>query len=154
VLPGIAASKMGPSVVLAYLLSGVLILPSFFSMAELSTAMPRSGGSYFFISRSLGGMFGTIDGVGVWLALILKTSIALVGLGAYLSIYLGLPMNIIAAIFCVIFIITNLFGSKEAAGLQVGMVFAMLGILTVLIIKGLPAVESARLTPFFFTGEH
>lgn len=149
VLPGIAASKLGPAVILAYLLSGLMLLPSLFSKAELATAMPRSGGTYFFISRSLGGMFGTIDGVGVWLALILKTSIALVGLGAYLNIYIDIPMQVIAAVLCLVFMITNLVGAKEAAGLQVGMVVVMLGILTVLIVKGLGSVETERLTPFF-----
>jgi len=148
VLPGIAAAQMGPAVVLAYLLSGLLLVPSLLSKAELATAMPRSGGTYFFISRSLGGMFGTIDGVGVWLALILKTSIALVGLGAYLSVYFRLPMNMIAVIFCLVFMLTNLVGAKETAGLQVGMVFVMLGILILLIIKGLPAIDSARFIPF------
>ena len=77
VLPGIAASKTGPLVIFVYLLSGLLLIPSLFAKAELATAMPRAGGTYFFISRSLGGMFGTIDGVGVWLALVLKTSIRL-----------------------------------------------------------------------------
>ena len=148
VLPGIAAAKMGPAVILAYLLSGVMLLPSLFSKAELATAMPRAGGTYFFISRSLGGMFGTIDGIGVWLALILKTSIALVGLGAYLSAYLALPMNMIAAIFCLIFMFTNLVGAREVAGLQVAMVFVMLGILALLVVKGLPAIDSTRFIPF------
>lgn len=147
VLPGIAASKAGPSVIFAYLLSGVLLLPSLFSAAELATAMPRAGGTYFFISRSLGGMFGSIDGVGSWMALILKTSIALVGLGAYLSPYLGLPVSSIAVAFCIVFMLLNYFGAKEAAGMQVGMVIMMITILTLLIIMGLPAIEPERLTP-------
>lgn len=147
VLPGIAASKTGPAVIFVYLLSGFLLLPSLFAKAELATAMPRAGGTYFFISRSLGGMFGTIDGVGVWLALILKISIALVGLGAYAAPYLGLPMSIIAVIFCVVFMFMNYFGAKEAAGLQVWMVFGMLIILSLLILKGIPEIEPGRLTP-------
>nr|BFF41548.1 hypothetical protein BACY1_33530 [Tenacibaculum mesophilum] len=47
-LPGIASHYTGPSVFLAYLLAGVLILPTMFSIAEISTALPRSGGAYFF----------------------------------------------------------------------------------------------------------
>ncbi|MBL7116044.1 MAG: amino acid permease [Kiritimatiellae bacterium] len=148
VLSGVAASKCGPLVIFAYILSGILILPSLFAQAELATAMPRAGGTYFFISRSLGGMFGTIDGVGEWMALILKTSIALVGLGAYLSPYIGLPVNVIAVICCIVFVLMNFFGAKEAAGMQVGMVLAMLLILSLLVIRGIPAIESGRLTPF------
>ncbi len=152
VLPGIAASKAGPAVIIAYILSGILLLPSLFSKAELATAMPRAGGTYFFISRSLGGMFGTIDGIGVWLALILKTTIALVGLGAYLSPYLGIPMHMIAIGFTFIFLAMNYFGAKEAAGMQVGMVLVMLIIIGGLIIIGSPQVTSGNFTPFMPNG--
>ncbi len=148
VLPGIAAAKAGPAVVLVYLLSGVLLLPSLLSMAELSTAMPRAGGDYYFISRSLGSMFGTIDGVGVWLALVLKSSIAMVGFGAYLSGYLHLPVRVIAGLACLVFLITNLIGAKEAAGLQVGMVVMLLGILGFLVLGGVGDIDPARFRPF------
>lgn len=42
-LPGLAAAQAGPAVVLAYLLASFFILPAMFSVAELSTAMPRAG---------------------------------------------------------------------------------------------------------------
>ncbi|MEX0600790.1 MAG: amino acid permease, partial [Rhodothermales bacterium] len=48
-LPGLAAAQSGPSVILAYLIAGVLIIPAMASMAELSTAMPRAGGAYYFL---------------------------------------------------------------------------------------------------------
>lgn len=122
VLPGIAAAKAGPAVIVAYLLSGLMLIPSMLSMAEMSTALPRAGGDYFFVSRSLGGMFGTIDGVGVWLALLMKTSIALLGLGAYLAFYVHLPMHIIAILAGLVFMVTNMVGAKETMRLQVAMV--------------------------------
>ncbi|MEN7973021.1 MAG: hypothetical protein ABFR47_04220, partial [Verrucomicrobiota bacterium] len=37
VLPGIAAAKAGPAVIVAYLLSGLFLIPSMLSMAEMST---------------------------------------------------------------------------------------------------------------------
>ncbi len=107
-LPGIAASKAGPAVIGAYVLAGFMILPALFSIVELSTAMPRSGGTYFFISRSLGPMFGTIEGVGDWLALILKCSIALVGLGFYLATMVNLSPTLLAVIFALLFTFLNL----------------------------------------------
>lgn len=148
VLPGIAAAKVGPAVILAYLLSGLLIIPSMLSMAEMATALPRAGGTYFFVSRSLGGMFGTVDGVGVWLALILKTSIALLGFGAYLASYVNLPMQLVAIVAGIVFTLTNIVGAKEASRLQVGMVGGLLSILCLLVIKGLPVVERAQYVPF------
>lgn len=148
VLPGIAASRAGPAVILAYFLSALAVLPSVLSMAELATAMPRAGGTYFFISRSLGTVFGTIEGVGVWLALLFKSGIALVGLGVYLAGYMQLPPCLTAVIFGGLFLMANLVGAKEASGLQIGMVFLLLGILVFFFIKGAPSVDSARLTPF------
>ncbi len=147
VLPGIAASKVGPAVIFAYLLSGLFLIPSMLSKAEMATAMPRAGGTYFFVSRSLGGMFGTIDGVGVWLALILKTSIALLGLGAYLADYVQLPMQFVAIIAGLLFMGLNIVGAKETTRLQVVMVIGLLAILVYLVVQGAPVIREEFYTP-------
>ncbi len=80
-LPGLAAAEAGPAVVLCYLIAAVLLLPATFSIVELATAMPRAGGAYYFLDRSLGPLAGTIGGFGTWLALVLKSAFALVGMG-------------------------------------------------------------------------
>ena len=49
-------------------------LPAMLSIVELSTAMPKAGGAYYFLDRSLGPLFGTVGGFGTWLALVLKTA--------------------------------------------------------------------------------
>ncbi|MBT6164317.1 MAG: amino acid permease, partial [Phycisphaerae bacterium] len=87
-LPSFAVQIAGPAVVLAYLIAGLLLIPPMLSKIELGTAMPRSGGAYYFLDRSLGPMVGTIGGLGIWLALILKTAFALVGMGAYIQLFL------------------------------------------------------------------
>ena len=46
-LPGLAYAQAGPSVVLVYFFSGLLMVPAMFSVAEMATALPKSGGSYF-----------------------------------------------------------------------------------------------------------
>jgi amino acid transporter/mannitol/fructose-specific phosphotransferase system IIA component (Ntr-type) len=147
VLPGIAASKVGPAVIFAYLLSGILLIPSMLSTAEMATAMPRAGGTYFFVSRSLGGMFGTVDGVGVWLALILKTAIALLGFGAYLAEYVQLPMQLVAIVAGVIFMGLNIIGAKETTRLQVLMVLGLLLILVFTVIKSAPEIRREFYSP-------
>ena len=81
-LPGLAAAETGSSVVLAYLLAGVMIIPAMLSIAELATAMPRAGGSYFFVDRAMGPLFGMISGAGTWVALVLKSAFALIGIAA------------------------------------------------------------------------
>ncbi len=56
-LPGIASAYSGPSVILAYLIGGILVIPAMLSVAELSTALPKAGGPYYFLDRSLGGWY-------------------------------------------------------------------------------------------------
>ncbi len=51
-LPGIAASHAGSAIPLAYLLAALFLLPGLLAKAELATAMPRSGGVYFFRANS------------------------------------------------------------------------------------------------------
>ncbi|NIA17545.1 MAG: amino acid permease [Planctomycetes bacterium] len=60
ILPGLAFAKAGPAVIIAYFFAGVMMIPSLLANAELATAMPKSGGSYFFVERSLGPLMGTI----------------------------------------------------------------------------------------------
>jgi len=95
-LPGLASHYTGPSVFLAYLVSGLLILPAMFSIAEISTALPRSGGAYFFLDRSLGPLIGTIGGLGTYFALMLKSAFAIIGIGAYAAIFWDVPIKTIA----------------------------------------------------------
>lgn len=141
-LPGLAAAKSGPSVVLAYFLAALLALPALFSKAELSTAMPRAGGTYFFLDRSMGPMVGTIGGLGVWLSLSLKSAFALIGMGAYLQLVVGLPIKPVAAGLTVVIVMLNILGAKETSGLQRVLVLSILAVLVFFILEGLVEVSS------------
>lgn len=56
VLPGLAHAKAGPSVILSYLIAGVLAGIGMLNAAELATAMPKARGDYFFITRTFSPM--------------------------------------------------------------------------------------------------
>src|SRR6056297_3626822 len=128
-LPGIAAAEAGPSAILAYLVAGLLIMPSMLSMAELSTAMPKSGGTYYFLDRSLGPLAGTVGGLGTWLALVFKSAFALIGMGAYLTIFFDVPIQPLAAALTVAFAVLNVVGAKETSGLQRILVAVLVAVL-------------------------
>lgn len=140
-LPGIAASYTGPSVYLAYLVAGFMIIPAMFCMAELSTAMPKAGGTYYFLDRALGPMAGTIGGLGSWIAVIFKSAFALVGMGAYLSLYIDVPITALAVILAGVFGLINIFGAKETTILQRVLVGTLVVILAAFVIKGLSIVN-------------
>lgn len=159
-LPGLAAAETGPSVVLAYLVSGIIVLPTMFSVAELATALPRSGGTYYIIDRSLGPMLGTIGGFGSWLALVLKSAFALIGMGAYISIFYEVDILYVAIFLTIVFGVLNIVGAKETTWLQKVLVAALVTIMFFYIIQGVfevfsmdvVAVAKKQFTPFFTEG--
>ncbi|MFW5753058.1 MAG: amino acid permease [Planctomycetota bacterium] len=168
-LPGLAAAQAGPAAILAYLVAGLLMVPSMLSMAELSTALPRAGGSYFFVDRSLGPAAGTITGIGTWLALMFKSAFALVGMGAYLAITPGLATHLsagalgtswmikaLAVGLTVVFVVVNVIGARQSTLVQKILVVALLAALGLFLTEGLwhmgacmpPEALRERYTPF------
>jgi len=152
ILPGLAYYKSGPAIVIAYFLAGILVIPSLLSKAELATAMPKAGGVYFFVDRSLGSGFGTIAGISAWFSLAFKGAFALLGIGAFgvllfpeISLW---QIKIIAVFFCLFFTIINLLGVKQAGKFQVIMVLIMLAIMGFFIVKGLPQVKNVHFNRF------
>ena len=155
VLPGIAAAKTGSSIWLAYLLAAICILPAALSKSELATAMPASGGTYLYIERAFGPIFGTIAGLGLWLSLLLKSSFALVGFGAYLSVLVNMSngfVKYISLFFLLIIVFLNIYGVKKVGKVQIVVVVMSLITLSTLFIFGLPKVDPVLLDPFYTDG--
>ncbi|WP_411029355.1 amino acid permease [Spongiimicrobium sp. 3-5] len=155
VLPGLAAAKTGSSLWLAYLLAALCILPAALSKSELATAMPSSGGTYVYIERAFGPFFGTIAGIGLWLSLLLKSSFALVGFGAYLSILVNIENGLtkyIALVFLLIILFLNIFGVKKVGKVQIVIVSISVITLGLILVFGLPKVSPALLEPFMLKG--
>ncbi|MFQ5697560.1 MAG: amino acid permease [Myxococcota bacterium] len=145
-LPGLAAEQAGPALVLAYLLAAVPLLPAMLSILELATALPRAGGTYYFLDRSLGPLAGTIGGFGTLLALVLKSAFALIGMGAYLRLFVPeLPLAPLAAGVALVLGLLSLLGSRASGRFQVALVAILLGILAVFFGGSLPVVELSRL---------
>jgi len=156
VLPGLAFAKSGPAMILAYVLAAVLIIPSMLAKAELSTAMPRSGGSYLFIDRSMGPVWGTFGGFANWFSLSLKSAFALVGIGAFAILIFPeispFQIKLIAVGACLVFTVLNLFSVKTAGQVQVTLVFFLIAILIVYIGRGFIATAPTAYQPFMPKG--
>jgi len=152
VLPAIGYTLVGSGIFLCYLLAAVLLLPALLSKAELVTAMPKAGGAYFFIDRSLGPGFGTVGGVAAWASLAFKSAFALLGIGAFAAYFLPVEISpwevkAIAACFCVAFAVLNLLGTKHAGRVQVVLVVGMLCVLVAYVVCGLGSVQMSRFRP-------
>ncbi len=149
-LPGIAAGQAGTAMIFSYIIAAIPLVPAMFSVAELATAMPRAGGVYYFLDRSLGPLFGTVGGIGTWLALILKVAFALIGMGAYLDLFFpGLPIISIAIVFAIAIGMLNLFGTKKSGKFQIILVACLLTILVVFIGGGLGSIQTVHFKDIF-----
>ncbi len=136
-LPGLAATEAGTKLVFAYLLVAIPLFPAVFSLVEIATAMPRSGGIYYFLDRSLGPRAGTIGGIGTWFILVLKSSFALIGMGAYLSLFFKeISIIPIAIIFATAIGVLNLISVKGSGKFQILLVTGLLTILFIFVTKG------------------
>ena len=161
VLPAIAYAKAGPAVILAYLLASLLVIPSVLSKAELATAMPRAGGTYFFVERSLGSIWGLFGGFAGWFSLALKSAFAIVGMAVLIEVVLqtvfpvqltGWHLKAMAAVCCIGFTALNIVSVKHTSKFQIVLVFVLLGILAVFVFLGTSAVDPTRYTGFMAKG--
>jgi amino acid transporter len=152
ILPGLAMKMAGPAVVFAYLLAGVLVLPAALSKSEMATAMPEAGGTYLYIERAMGPLFGTIAGVGTWFSLTFKGALALVGGAPYLVLLFDLPVTPVALTVAALLIVLNIAGAKQTGRMQIAIVAVMLAVMVWFIVAGAPSVEGARFEGFFDSG--
>jgi len=156
VLPGLAAAKTGSSIWLAYLLAAICILPAALSKSELATAMPSSGGTYVYIERAFGPLFGTISGIGLWLSLLLKSSFALVGFGAYLSVLVKIDPGFtkyVSIAFLAVILFLNILGVKKVGRVQIVIVTISLVSLLLILLFSIPKIDTELLDPFFTNGQ-
>jgi APA family basic amino acid/polyamine antiporter len=156
VLPGIAFAKAGPAMILSYLTAGILIIPSMLAKAELATAMPKSGGTYFYIERSLGPVMGIYGGLANWFSISFKSAFALLGIGAFavllepgISI---MQMKWIAMAACLVFTLLNVLSVKHTGRVQIILVFVLISIVILYIGRGFISTHPDRYIPFMPRG--
>jgi APA family basic amino acid/polyamine antiporter len=148
VLPGLAHAMAGPAVVFSYLLAGCLAATGMLSVAEIITAMPKAGGDYFFITRTLGPAAGAVTGLLSWFSLSLKSAFALVGMGAFAQPVLGVDPVWAALALCLVFVGINLLGAQHAGRLQVALVLALFALMLLYVLWGAGSVKWERFEPF------
>jgi amino acid transporter len=148
VFPGLAGAEVGTAATASFAVGGLIALLVALPTSELATAMPKSGGGYYFISRGLGTLAGTIVGLSLWFGLVFAAAFYLVGLGFYaldaiaavgitLGASPGLVVSALAGLFGVGFTVLNVTGTENAAKLQNGIVALLLSMLVAFLAFGL-----------------
>ena len=162
VLPAIVYSYAGPSIIIAYALASFLVIPAMLSEIELASAMPKAGGPYFFIERSMGQILGLFGGFGAWFAIALKSAFALVGLAAMgtalITLLVQRPLSEteftialrgLSALACVGFMALNIRSVRHTGRFQTALVVILLAILLAFVIYGWRSMVAEHFTPFF-----
>ncbi|SEW12413.1 amino acid permease [Natrinema salifodinae] len=158
VLPGTAVARTGPLAAATFVIGGVTALFTALSASELGTAMPKSGGAYFYVNRALGPLFGSISGWANWMGLAFASSFYMYGFGEYVNQLVGAPAlalgpitvsaaQTIGLVGATLFIAVNYVGAKETGGLQIAIVLTLLAILAVFTVVGLLNGDLESLRP-------
>ncbi|MGW1798148.1 amino acid permease [Streptomyces sp. NPDC001984] len=154
---GIAAA--GPSIVVAYAVSGLLVMLVMRMLGEMSAAYPSSGSFSAHAERAIGPWAGFTAGWSFWV--LLCTAVGLEGIGAAHIVHgwlPGTPEWAWVALFMVVFCGANLtavknFGEFEFwfAALKVGAIslFLILGVLAIAgVLPGTDSPGASNLTDF------
>ena len=155
ILPAVVYPTVGPGIIIAYLLAALLVVPALFAKTELATAMPKSGGAYFFVDRSMGPFFGTFAGFASWFSLSLKTAFAILGIGVVLAPHFGNSPEMVKTIatgFAIFFCIINIISVKHTSRLQIALVIGLITILSTYILIGLGNIDVHNYSPFLPEG--
>ena len=137
VFPGIAAGQAGPAAMISFAIGTAIALLVALPASELATAMPQSGGAYFFVSRGLGAFPGSLVGFGQWMGLVFASAFYLVGFGEYLvgvleelGLSAGVPVTMVAVVTALLLTGINVTGTQNTGTLQKIVVLSLLVILT------------------------
>ena len=157
VLPGEAILTAGSMASVAFVLGGIIAMFTALSASELGTAMPKSGGAYYYVNHALGPLFGSVAGWANWLGLAFASAFYMVGFGRYIARIFGLSgsvgvgpvsltvVKIIALVGGAFFVGINYVGAKETGRLQNVIVVILVAILAVFTLLGTLRAEPGNL---------
>jgi amino acid transporter/nucleotide-binding universal stress UspA family protein len=155
VLPGTAIESAGSFAVVSFVVGGAIALLTALSASELGTAMPKSGGAYFYVNKALGPLFGSVAGWSNWMGLAFASAFYMVGFGQYIAaivptVTLGPvtvepSVKVVALIGGALFVLVNYVGAKETGKLQNVIVVILVAILAVFTVVGALRSDPANL---------
>jgi amino acid transporter/nucleotide-binding universal stress UspA family protein len=153
ILPGIAAKGAGPASAISFGIAGFVALLAALSLSELATGMPIAGGSYHYVNRGLGSLFGSIVGWGMWTGLMFASAFYMVGFGQYivepLPFFDGRTLIVAFGILGLGLILgINYYGTEESSGAQNLMIGTEFAIVMAYTLLGVFFIDGSNLAEF------
>ena len=142
---GLAAGGFG-GLFIATMIITVMYLGLCFSIAEMSPALPHTGGAYSFGRSAMGPWGGFITGLGENMEYILTPAVIVVGIGGYLGAIFGTPAELAPVwwLVCyVIFVGLNYWGVELSFRFTLVITFIALAILVVFFVGAISHFDFA-----------
>lgn len=122
----------------------VMYLGLCFSIAEMSAALPHTGGAYSFARSAMGPWGAYVTGLAENMEYVLTPAVIVVGVGGYLGAIFGTPESVepLWWLACyVIFVALNVWGAETSFRFTVFITFLALVILAVFWVGAIPHVD-------------
>lgn len=151
VISGAAAGIIGPALVVAYLVTGVLAMFTAINYAEIASSIPKQGGGYTFAHDTLGGFPAFLTGWFLMIGNIVACGLYALAVAHTLAVFIADGTQYIAVIALVIVAITfvtNTVSVKSVSGVLGILNIAQAIILFSFVVVGLLFIEPSNLIPF------
>ncbi len=156
VISGVAAGIVGPSIILAFFITGVMTLFSAVNYSELAASIPKEGGGYTYVNDTCGGSLGFLTGWFLFIGSLVGCGVYAMGVAHTLAVFIpGSTEATIGLIaICVIFItfVTNVISIGGVNGALSLLNIVQVVVLISFIFAGLFFVQPANIEPFFKPG--
>lgn len=135
------------SMLLATVIIGVMYLGLTYSIAEMSPALPHTGGAYSFARSAMGPWGGFVTGVAENIEYILTPAVIVFFIGSYVGAILGTDAAIQPLYWVIgylVFLGLNLFGVELSFRVTVVVTVVALAVLAIFFVSALPHVDFQR----------
>jgi basic amino acid/polyamine antiporter, APA family len=152
VLVGVATSRAGAAVWLAFVLAALLSALTALSYAELASLFPKAGAEYEYTRQALPEWTAFLIGVVMITGLVVAASAVSLGFARYLQAFVALDPRLLAALLIVALTVFGATGIRYSARLTVLLSAVQVGGLLLVIAVGLPHLGHQQLLAARGTG--
>ena len=137
----VAINAAGPSIILAYILGGVLVYYILYAMSELTVAYPETGSFRSFAAKAFGERTGFVVGWIYWAGMVLGMSSEATAAAIILRQWLpNVPLSVMGSVIIVIVTLLNLLGAVHLSKLESGLAGIKVATVVVFIVMAIMLV--------------
>jgi ethanolamine permease len=143
---GIAAGGWG-GLFIAAMIVAVMYLGLCFSLAEMSPALPHTGGAYSFARTAMGPWGGFVTGLAESIEYVITPAVIVFFIGSYLTAVFETPAALQPAWWVgayIVFVLLNFWGVELSFKVSVAVTLLALAVLVVFFVSALPSADFSR----------